>query len=137
MQGRDDDGEKAPPAPDLSTITFPLDALTWGQIRRRAECDPPVGPLTEQDLERHNAADSLEVVSGHVFELKLAQSAFNEAYGSGEVLSRDEREVCEWTVHTSYLLYGITRGEHESLEMIRRFMDEARRQGEAVRGKAR
>jgi len=81
--------------------------------------------------------DSLDIVAGHLLELELAQSAFNAARGAGQVLSREDREAYEWTVHTSYQYYGISRGEQESRELIRRFTDAARRQGESARGRAR
>lgn len=114
---------------DLARIEFPLDAVTWRQIRMN-------GKLSLGDLESHRVG-GLEIISGHSFEIELAQSAFNEASGTGPVMSRDERRTCEWALHTSYLHYGISKGERESAEMIRRFVNEARRQGIAHRGTGR
>jgi len=116
---------------DLARMDFPLDAVTWRQIRRSQDV-----PLSLDDLESHRVG-GLEIFAGHAFEIELAQSAFNEASGLGPVMSRDERKTCEWTLHTSYLHYGISKGERESSEMIRRFMDEARRQGREHRGTGR
>jgi len=119
---------------DSRQITFPLDNVTWGDIRRaKINADEELRQaITLQELPSGEA-----VVSAHTFELELAISAYHEGLGRGPVMSKAQRRQTIELIEDVYLQYGLSTGRHQTEELVRSFTDAARAQGEAIRGRPR
>lgn len=129
-------GEGVEPEPgfDARHIAFPLDRVTWGEIRCAAiNADGELRrAITLQEL-----PSGEEVVSAHTFELELAVSAFHEGLGQGPVMSKAQRRQTIELIEDVYMQYGLSTGRHQTEELVRAFTDAARAQGAAMRGRLR
>lgn len=110
---------------DFAKIALPSDRITLGSMRRRApQC---AGEECVRSLGVSGAADA------HCTEVVLCERAYARAtgeYGSARSVSREE--LMEG-LDEVYQEYGISRGMHETAELVRRLEAEAARQGQDVR----
>jgi hypothetical protein len=111
------------PKLDFTSIPFPTDQLTIGDMRKE---DPDLF---------HGGYDSLSAPASHInalatchIEHKLACRAYVKALGQSDPYPLHPRQDDVDALVDSYRKYGLSRGKNESLQLIERIESAARSQ---------
>lgn len=108
---------------DVSSIAFPSDAITLGQMRKQ---EP--GLFTDNALQSTKLLDC-DAVATHWWERVLAENAIARAAGrSLPHPDVDRTHVVNDLLHEAYEMYGLSKGIHETGQMVQRFEQDAVRQ---------
>lgn len=111
------------PTLDLALLEFPSDKVRLGEMRRH---EPRL--FTRDSLPATQAAD-LEACDAWLTELALAEKAFDRACGNSHGrYASDSRSRMVNQLDTFYRKYGISMGQRETQELIRRLESQAREQ---------
>ncbi len=118
--------------PDLSSIEFPTDRITLGQMRR---LEP--GLMTSGREMANQHLINADAICTMAIEQRLAKQAWAQAIGMPGVDRLDEREDDLAHLNEIYTMYGLSSGENQTQEMVRRFETEAARLGRLSVGEGR
>lgn len=113
-------GEKPEWLPDISSIEFPTDRITVGQMRRdQPELLDADRPFVRAHLESPDALYATRME--HV----LARKAWAAAIGLPDPAPERERLEEIGQINKVYTRFGISTGRQQTLELVRRFEAEA------------
>lgn len=122
----------AKPLPELDhrLMELPSDRITLGQMRIK---EPEL--FTRESLRAHGLSEA-EALSLYSIELRLAERAFASAAGVPDPYPKTSRSWQAEILNEAYVRYGVSRGIHETEELMRSMEAGAAAQGERHRGRA-
>jgi hypothetical protein len=123
---KSDDNEKKLKELDSGRIDFPLDRVSFGQMRQHY----PKG-FSGVDMWKTPLA-FVDLFAAHSIELELAQQAFDKAMGRDAGTSRRAEAIS--MLNDAYKTYGVATGMHQTRQLIRDLETAARQQAERIRG---
>ncbi|QOJ14160.1 MAG: hypothetical protein HRU75_05725 [Planctomycetia bacterium] len=112
-----------------AAIAYPLDSVTFGQMRRRE-------PLLFDHVVMENKG-RIEVIATHVFEQVLAEKTFARHLALPDPYPRFDRSEILSALNDSYKEYGISTGMQQTRQLARDIEAAAARQAEPFTGKSR
>lgn len=118
-----------PPRLNHAAIAYPLDRITFGQMRRR-----------EPELFDHvvmNIQGRIEALATHVFEQVLAEKAFARHLALPDPYPRFDRSEILSALNDSYKEHGISTGMQQTRQLAREIEAAAARQAEPFAGQSR
>lgn len=118
--------------PDLSSIEFPTDRITLGQMRL---LEP--GLMSSGSAMAKQPLINADAICTMAIEQRLAKQAWAQAIGMSGVDRLDERDEDLEHLNEIYKMYGLSSGENQTQEMVRRFETEAARLGRLSIGEGR
>jgi len=117
---------------DYTTIVFPTDALTLGDIRRSLLPD-----IVRGEWPISASLTDVKGIEEAWIEQTLAAEAFRDELGVPPELCDEDREAHVERLNDLYLRMGWSSGMHQTKEIVRRFTDAARQQVRTAKGKPR
>jgi hypothetical protein len=118
--------------PDLSSIEFPTDRITLGQIWRTW----PQLHQKEEHLSR-GASSDIDAIRAAQVERIAARQAWAKAIGLPKTANHYHRHEYVGYLNDIYKAYGLSAGKKQTEEMIRRFEAEASRLAKLSVGEGR
>lgn len=116
---------------DLSTISFPTDQITFGQLRKRFP-----NQFTMDAVQSNEPAKIIPVSALHL-EMTLAKKAYAAAAGLPDPHPDDDRRMSIIMLNEDYCRFGISAGLQQTRRMVSEFETEAARQGNVRKGPTR
>lgn len=124
--------EQKPDPYDFSTVEFPSDRLTLGQIRRQ---EPEIMTSHRQMGDRHPA--DIDALDACRMEHILAKKVWAKVVGMPDPHPRHIRREEVDNLSHIYKRYGISKGKLETNEIIRRFEADVERAAKLSMGEGR